>query len=96
MWSPTITFHNCLQLGIESCAEEIVKIAESASKEYTIEQTLDKMEADWDSNLMDLMPHKKTGKFQANKFTILFERASASTYFRGEIIVTLYFDLCLY
>lgn len=44
-------------------AEEVVKISESASKEYSIEQTLDRMEEDWDNNLLDLMVYKSTGTY---------------------------------
>lgn len=61
VWSNTLTFNECLSLGIEEFGEDITKISETAGKEYQIEQTLDKMEAEWENNLLELTPHKKTG-----------------------------------
>jgi dynein heavy chain len=37
------------------------KVAESAAKEYTIQQTLDKMEADWLPFKLDIRPYRDTG-----------------------------------
>lgn len=52
-----------MKLGIEEHVDEIVKVAETASKEYSIEQMLDKMIAEWANNLMDLSPYKNTGNY---------------------------------
>lgn len=48
-------------MGIEDHAADIVKVAEIATKEYSIEQTLDKMAAEWETNFMELTPYKQTG-----------------------------------
>ncbi|XP_023309976.1 dynein heavy chain 1, axonemal-like [Anoplophora glabripennis] len=63
MWTPIITFNDCLSLGIREHSDLIIKIAESASKEYSIEQTMNKMKAEWESNLMELNPYKNTGTY---------------------------------
>ena len=47
--------------GIEPYAGVVVKISDNASKEYSIEQTLDKMLAEWEECMLDLTPYKKTG-----------------------------------
>lgn len=60
-WTPVVTFNDCLKLGIEDHINEIVKVAETASKEYSIEQILDKMIAEWANNLMELSAYKNTG-----------------------------------
>lgn len=62
-WTPTVTFHDCLKLGVEDHTDQIIKVAENATKEYTIEQTLDKMVAEWKNNMMELTPYKNTGNF---------------------------------
>ncbi|KAJ8943656.1 hypothetical protein NQ318_005658, partial [Aromia moschata] len=61
-FTPTITFNDFLKLGVGDHGELIVKIAESATKEYSIEQTMAKMKAQWEDNLMDLTPYKETAK----------------------------------
>lgn len=60
-WTPTTTFHDMLKLGIEGFSEDIKTVAEMASKEYGIEQTLDKMAAEWLDNCLDIQPYKETG-----------------------------------
>lgn len=60
-WSTTTTFSDMLKLGIESFTEEIKQSTEMATKEYTIEQTLDKMVAEWEENSLDIQPYKSTG-----------------------------------
>ncbi|XP_074037842.1 dynein axonemal heavy chain 1 isoform X2 [Leptinotarsa decemlineata] len=62
-WTPVITFHDCLKLGVESFSDEMTKIAETATKEFSIEQTLDKMISEWENNLMELSPYKNTGTY---------------------------------
>uniref|UniRef100_A0A4W3IJM0 Dynein axonemal heavy chain 1 n=1 Tax=Callorhinchus milii TaxID=7868 RepID=A0A4W3IJM0_CALMI len=58
-----LTFAKCLQLKLQDHVEIIAKMAEIAGKEYSIEQALDKMEADWSDVLFDVMPYKQTGTF---------------------------------
>ncbi|CAH1982455.1 unnamed protein product [Acanthoscelides obtectus] len=62
-WTPVTTFHDCLKLGIEEYADNMIKIAESATKEYSIEQTLNKMMEEWENNKMELTPYKNTGTY---------------------------------
>lgn len=69
-WGPILTFNQCLEMGIVNVADEVVRVSEGAAKEYAIEQTLDKMEREWEDNLMELTPHKKTGN--VNNFSLKF------------------------
>ncbi|ERL92012.1 hypothetical protein D910_09334 [Dendroctonus ponderosae] len=62
-WTPITTFSDMLSLGIEAHAEDIKNVAEMATKEYTIEQTLEKMLADWEENCLDIQPYKNTGTY---------------------------------
>lgn len=55
------TFQMCLKQGVAAHGELIAEIGELASKEYVIEQTLDKMLADWATRTMELAPYKTTG-----------------------------------
>ncbi|XP_060531534.1 dynein axonemal heavy chain 1-like [Cylas formicarius] len=63
VWTPTTTFHEVLDLGVESFSKQIREIAEVASKEYAIEQTLDKMMLEWQNNLLEISPYKATGTY---------------------------------
>ncbi|XP_030766886.1 dynein heavy chain 1, axonemal-like isoform X2 [Sitophilus oryzae] len=63
VWSTTITFHDVLALGVEQYIDEIKSIAEAATKEYSIEQTLDKMLAQWEDNRLELTAYKDTGTY---------------------------------
>lgn len=56
-----MTFKECLLAGIQPYADVLVTISDNASKEYSIEQTLDKMFAEWEECMLDLTPYKKTG-----------------------------------
>lgn len=62
-WGPTITFKDCLNQGVAKHTDKLVQVAESASKEYTIEQTLVKMMNEWETSLMELTPYKDTGTY---------------------------------
>lgn len=48
-------------MGIQEFGECMVRIAESASKEYSIEETLTKMEAEWEHADMELTLYKNSG-----------------------------------
>lgn len=61
--TPTLTFHDCIALGIKDIGDEIIKAAESAAKEYTIEETLAKMRKEWDTTELELTAYKNTGTF---------------------------------
>lgn len=56
------TFAMCLKQGVAEHAELIADIGELASKEYVIEQSLDKMLSDWATRAMEITPYKNTGK----------------------------------
>ncbi|XP_032892704.1 dynein heavy chain 1, axonemal [Amblyraja radiata] len=58
-----LTFARCLDMHLQEHVEAIAKVAEVAGKEYSIEQALDKMEADWENINFDVMPYKETGTF---------------------------------
>jgi dynein heavy chain len=53
--APDFTLHRVVNLGLEKHLEVCEKVAESAAKEYTIQQTLDKMEADWLPFKLDIL-----------------------------------------
>ncbi|CAH2222251.1 jg992 [Pararge aegeria aegeria] len=57
------TFAMCLKQGVDRHAELISEIGELASKEYVIEQSLDKMLNDWATRTMEVTPYKNTGTF---------------------------------
>ncbi|XP_075982332.1 dynein axonemal heavy chain 1-like [Anticarsia gemmatalis] len=55
------TFQMCLKQGVAAHAELIAEIGELASKEYVIEQTLDKMQNEWAARALEMTPYKTTG-----------------------------------
>ncbi|KAL0879698.1 hypothetical protein ABMA27_003413, partial [Loxostege sticticalis] len=57
------TFTMCLKQGMAAHGELIAEIGELASKEYVIEQSLDKMQSDWANKAMEIAPYKNTGTF---------------------------------
>ena len=57
------TFAMCLKQGVADHAELIAEIGELASKEYVIEQSLDKMLGEWTARTMEVSPYKNTGHF---------------------------------
>ncbi|KAG6458751.1 hypothetical protein O3G_MSEX011030 [Manduca sexta] len=57
------TFAMCLKQGMAEHGALIADIGELASKEYVIEQSLDKMQADWAARAMEVSPYKTTGTF---------------------------------
>jgi dynein heavy chain, axonemal len=56
----------------ENNLKEILKVADVASKEFAIEQALEKMAADWESVELGVLPYRETGTFvikvQPSKF----------------------------
>jgi hypothetical protein len=63
VWTPATTFKDCLELGVAEFTDKLVSIADSASKEYSVEQTLEKMMGEWENCMMELTPYKDTGTF---------------------------------
>ncbi|XP_069681261.1 dynein axonemal heavy chain 1-like [Periplaneta americana] len=62
-YSPTLTFAMCLEKGLADVQDEVIKIAEGAGKEYAIEETLGKMQADWENIILEVTPYKNTGTY---------------------------------
>lgn len=58
---PTLTFTKCIELGLQQHIETITSIAEIAAKEFSIEQALDKMEEEWESQELEIKSYKSTG-----------------------------------
>ncbi|XP_068082967.1 dynein axonemal heavy chain 1-like [Anabrus simplex] len=61
--SPFLTFNHCLSLGVQDYVDVITQIAETASKEYSIQQTLEKMQKEWEGMEMEVTPYKETGTY---------------------------------
>ena len=59
--APDFTLQKVVNLGLDKHLEVCEKVAESAAKEYTIQQTLDKMEEDWLPFKLDIRPYRDTG-----------------------------------
>ncbi|XP_030585284.1 LOW QUALITY PROTEIN: dynein heavy chain 1, axonemal-like [Archocentrus centrarchus] len=58
-----LTLSRCLELGLQNFVDDIAQVAEVAGKEYTIEQALEKMEQDWSTVVVDVLPYKDTGTY---------------------------------
>lgn len=58
-----MTTHDLLSLGLKNHLDTILKIGESAAKEYQIEHALDKMELEWEDMVLDLHTYKETGTY---------------------------------
>ncbi|XP_066265764.1 dynein axonemal heavy chain 1-like isoform X1 [Branchiostoma lanceolatum] len=59
----SLTFSKCLDMKLQDHIEVIAKVAEVAGKEYSIEQALDKMEAEWDPIKFEIIAYKETGTY---------------------------------
>ncbi|NWQ64257.1 DYH1 protein, partial [Neopipo cinnamomea] len=57
---PTLTLGRCLELNLQDHIESILKVAETASKEYAIENSLNKIESEWKSVVFAVMLYKET------------------------------------
>lgn len=60
---PATTYQYFVDLGITQYADLISSISEEATKEYSVETTLQKMKTEWESNDLELTLYKTTGKF---------------------------------
>jgi len=58
-----LTFQKCLDMKLDTYTEQINKVSEVAAKEYAIEQALDKMEAQWEPVLFEVLEYKDTGTY---------------------------------
>ncbi|XP_043502299.1 dynein axonemal heavy chain 1-like [Polistes fuscatus] len=61
--TPSLTFNNLIVLGIMEFKEIVMKVADEAEKEYSIEGILDKMINAWNVITMDVMLYKNTGTY---------------------------------
>ncbi|KAF5308293.1 hypothetical protein FQR65_LT06286 [Abscondita terminalis] len=57
------TFNDFIKVGITEHPEAMAKIGDLATKEYAIEEMLDKMLSDWENNYMELTLYKQTGTY---------------------------------
>ncbi|NWT16478.1 DYH1 protein, partial [Vireo altiloquus] len=60
---PSMTFGRCLELNLQDHMETILKVAETASKEYAIESALNKIENEWKSVAFIVMLYKDTNTY---------------------------------
>lgn len=58
-----LTLSHCLELGLQNYVDDIAQVAEVAGKEYSIEQALEKMEKEWSTVVIDVLPYKNTGTY---------------------------------
>lgn len=61
--APHLTFKMCLEAGVQAHKDDVVLIAETAGKEYSIESALDKIAKEWEAVMMDVQPYKGTGTY---------------------------------
>ncbi|NWH35887.1 DYH1 protein, partial [Chloropsis hardwickii] len=60
---PSMTFGHCLELNLQDHMESVLKVAETASKEYAIENALKKIEAEWKSVSFIVVLYKNTNTY---------------------------------
>ncbi|NXX67841.1 DYH1 protein, partial [Spizella passerina] len=60
---PSMTFGHCLELNLQDHMETVLKVAETASKEYAIESALNKIEAEWKSVSFSVVLYKNTNTY---------------------------------
>jgi len=58
-----ITLHDSLELKLEEKIDIISDVVSVASKEYSIETALQKMQTEWEEILLDIHPYKDTGTY---------------------------------
>jgi dynein heavy chain len=63
---PNFTLQKALKLDLVTHIETVEKVSESASKEYSLERTLDKMQKDWTGVVFDRKAWRDTGSFVLN------------------------------
>ena len=59
----TFTLKTGLEMGIMDHEERIIKIADVAGKEFSIEQALNKMQNEWSTVELQLMEYRETGTY---------------------------------
>ncbi|ORY49032.1 hypothetical protein BCR33DRAFT_714104 [Rhizoclosmatium globosum] len=58
---PTFTLNDALKMQLLEKVEIITKVCDVAGKEYSIEAALDKMDNEWKSIALEILPYKETG-----------------------------------
>ncbi|XP_068171919.1 dynein axonemal heavy chain 1 [Antennarius striatus] len=59
----SLTLSRCVELGLQNHLKDIARVAEIAEKENAIEQALEKMEQEWSTVSLDVLPYKETGNY---------------------------------
>lgn len=59
----TLTLTDILKMNLLERVEHISKVCDTAGKEYAIEAALDKMDNEWKSIVLEIIPYKDTGTF---------------------------------
>ena len=57
------TFQQALDMDLPKHEEAITKVADAASKEFSIEQALDKMQGEWEEVTVGVMAYRETGTY---------------------------------
>jgi dynein heavy chain len=57
------TLQKGLDMGLLTHLEAITKVSDVAMKEYSIETTLDKMQAEWKEQVLGIVEYRETGTF---------------------------------
>lgn len=52
-----------MDFGVDQYIEQLTTISDAANKEYSVEQTLEKMMKEWENCQMELNPFKETGTY---------------------------------
>uniref|UniRef100_A0A7S0KFC3 AAA+ ATPase domain-containing protein n=1 Tax=Micromonas pusilla TaxID=38833 RepID=A0A7S0KFC3_MICPS len=63
---PNFTLQKALKLDLVAHIETVEKVSESASKEYSLERTLDKMQKDWTGVVFERKAWRETGSYILN------------------------------
>lgn len=56
--SPSLTFKQCLELGVDKHEDELKRISDNASEEYVIELAMDKMMKEWNDVKLQFESYK--------------------------------------
>jgi dynein heavy chain, axonemal len=62
-WNPAMTMRDLLDAGINTYCADIEEICVGASKEYSLEQAMNKMELDWSTVLFETKGYRTTGTY---------------------------------
>jgi len=57
------TLQDLLNYNLLDKLPEITKVCDNASKEYAIQEALEKMKSEWNDQILDILPYKDTGTY---------------------------------